>query len=1337
MKANIAATLNTFDQMLTLLFFRFRPTAVHKPDHVTRAMLQAAKRLGVMLQADVSSNSKAATEKADIKLSRNMARVLRHDEHFARTTRPDGCVPVDWLLKQQGFSQTTNADIERVICNQDNEDLRFGLKIEDTGKYVYCFQGHDAKYYAPHGPIQLDQIFRRLTSPIEAIHSTRSEYVNNILKHGLMFQLPEGFQGPGKRHEARFVHMWNRTNSIKKGRKNADAWIQVDMATAMEQGIEFYIAGNGVILATASIPSQCLSDISEQMQGAIESRPLVDTTDDETYVSWQAAVKDPGLTRQFGDDLLLGAQTGSASAKLLLTALRWKLNTAIFSAELRNYLDTLPPTGKKNELFFDIYPSAQLQGLYMIMINGRKDSEMVALAQDLGLPRGLPVLWQPQVFMDIRGFYPKFANDGRGEQVMDPKLFHNALEVRFFLKWSGFLLHVLAFKYDEKVYWTVCTKKVAFNTSSYIQWGYEGLKAKMQDEDLRRRLATERTYIGVEMLCTQDVHGYIVKSDDKVVTCVGNGSYVDLQHRNHIDRYLNGQPRLVTYMPVDGIVEFCTRNRLPYDTGYTISATDSEALKQFMGKLFEARDTMKCSDFRNKIPSLSSPTVTVTSHPGSASHETIVGENLEGFVMNIQSQGITGELETCTYKIKLPFYTWRTFFLRTQLKTLFEKIDLDQFSVKTPCLPDVQLVSPATAASIEKYVDLWCCTTEGKTHFKRLCKCAMIALRDKLQEVTAMVENKGYRASHFSTGADFRDRVHILVADYAESLDPTTVNAMAAAFDTGLDAPPTKPTVFICVGPVGFGKTVSTQKLAAVCRERGLHNVEVIDADRVAGTQEKTYALGIERNEMTQGMIWKSLMAGRIPLVSMGGGQIVDYDTNVCVLRDRAREIFGCELNLVTAIMQDVSTLQAHDVKEITEERELGKLDGLVHGIYNVDDKYTQNVMTARQTRGEKIFIKLEELHKISRNNVIPALAILKSADHIFQIPCDGNAANPMEFIQNDVGDWQSIAKRLGRPPGEMPGTFTQVRAVVFEKAKFDEYYKLLESGVTDKSKLPKIKAHHITLKYAKERLNLTSKELDDIHQKIMTIMDNERMAGRRCKLCLKKTDQAATPTTPDSLEPLSEELSMGLTEPEINGTRMASFETREKGGITLSDEEAKADVDAWSWKEVAEYHLTDKMMGDKGFKYAEEQAVWKRKQQLSAKIKEWNAKSPDDAHIEAVYLPALREICKDRKPHATISASKVYASNSDMLIRWFLSTHKPLPLVLQGEKNNRYEFVQARPKKIFKELTNPNEIRFHSNPKTPFKKGDLLEKIIEVPGNCELDDVDTEFIYVGIVPIK
>ena len=1298
-------------------------------------------------KTDTGTGTSNAQERRNMAISRTAVKILRHDTRCiqkdgsgASPMDESGCVRIGWLVQILNEDKTVKKacsnqdvsiqDVLNLIDTQTNPRLAYERRDSDI--FVYAHQGHALNFYEGEygGPIKFDRIWRRLEGKTTAIHNTQLEYVDSILENGLQTSLPAKFQrGRNQQQRERCVHMWD-SDSAKRGRDNATAWIVVDIELAKGEGIDFYIAKNGVILATEPIPSKTrlderpiLSNVTREMLFRMEqghsSESYLDEkqteSDDPQYVSWKDVndSKKLELATSFFKDLERNSEHEAAK---------------ILQRVLVNPLESV----SRKKIYVTFYESNEVANLYMAMVNGKDDFYLERMAAECNFPRGLPIIWKPGSFIDIRGFYPKFKNDTRNNNVFDTNMLNGATEIKFFLKWSGFLLHILAFRHDDQLYWTVCTKKVAYNSNSpFINFGKE-LAAPYMTRELADELASGKIYIGAEALHTDDVHGYIVKSNTFVVTCVGMGSYIDIKNPdNNIQR-----STLVEYNDITHVIDFCTRYDLPCDTGYIIKGPE-EDLKLFATYLFANRDEMKCSDFRTRIDDYSSTRETklkIEKYDGSKKHEEVVGENLEGFVLNI-----SGNTVKRTYKVKLPFYTWRTFFLRAFLTSVFPSVSSgsnrlqtiytdEEFSYSPAFIPAVKLISSVSVALIRDFIDKWCCTVRGKLKFESMCKAGIVALKTQLDKI---VETQQYPDIYFSAKV-FRERLHVLVADYVESMQEDEITRLVHQFHSdalhdGVVIRDTRPTVFICVGPIGYGKSTSTRVLAEKCRNV---RVEIIDCDLIAQNLETTLSLGDERNDATLGAVWLAIMKGHIPLISTGGGQFISREgaNIVCRLKSTAMEIFGCEINLIAAVMQN--SPESGTIKEINPS----EADGILDDIYKVDESFTFKIIEDRIRRKEyNNLVDKGKMHKLSTGNLNIAKAIFAEATKQFIIPCNCNSDDALGFIEHSVTQWELITQCFTSPVG-IPGKFLQLRAIVFTAKK---------------------EAKHITIAHEPSLFSLEYAQFEKIDRQLSEL---KMIAGKQCKMILyKDSDASATETGDVTCDP-SADLSTAPDNVVGGGYAIQPFEERNMPDFLRptghDDNSISMNIDLWSEQEIADFRLTQSMFAPPpSAKFTEERCILERKLKLYDYVKEIQAKERDAAIISVVYIPELNHICNQYNPrrlaHVTMECTNAQPRYSQNVIQWFLASCKPGKFTIidivkkPGKKTdgNVEQPYTLEPPKIsgkLKILTSKtvNFRKSDDDKNHTYKKGDIGEIETAIKPTCMIDDETTQFTYSLLIPV-
>lgn len=1002
--------------------------------------------------------------------------------------------------------------------NLNGMNTRQQFTTESGVVYIRCMNGHDSKFYGElDGQIRIGSIFEPLDVQIHSVafHDTRFEFSSSIDSVGLR---------PGDR----FVHLWIEGGK-KGGRENMDLTYRINTVAASDNGIAFWKAANDVVLVDGPIPPQFFTDCRHNMEGQLTQRPLhaakvspelpssggVEWDVADSFVEFEKVSdndKDAKLM-EFARDLLCNKHIGKdPTMKLLAEVLRASLQArfgtlspkdqeqlsdvsdALTKLTPQNYLEDDP---RNITLDLPVFYSAQRQ-VYIIMPKGKKymckdrrtgkrvssDAQLVQLGNAFGFPRGFPILWKPKTFIDARGFYPKFQNDeedndnededGDGVETegssapVDTSIFDNAKSLEFFKKWSGFLLHVIAFTLDDKLLWTVCSKNFADCTNRFVQYGRE-LVTGLMTEELAATLAKECLYLGGEALHVDDEHGYVVKKNALVVTCVGRGSRFDLHHGSR-----KGVPGEFThYWSLPEVVQFCSEYRLGSDTSYTILGSGSE-LREFALNIFKERDTMRDSDFNSKIVQINDK-FEVQKYNGTMNHNALVGDVLEGFVLHIKKT----DDSSLKKKVKLPFYTWRTFFLRKWLGSVVGE--------NSARVQDKRFITQDCVTRMNRYVKRWCHTHADL--FRNLIKCAAVKLQFEWKTVLDEYDGEKKRIA---------GRIHVIIADAVENLyfsqggGEEAIQRYAERFDAvfeGKDSPQeVLVDVCLCLGPIGSGKSTIMRRLAAQMQTR----YEAIDGDVVFETDNRkedlklTRDLSAERNPATMGRIWRAILRGKIPVISHGGGVFVGAGRGrdpVCTLKDRIREVFGVNSRLTVVLMRNASSEDAttnNRILELSREGAAKAIDGI---FMTKDDearlKFIQQVAVHRERVGEwgpydrKNPKKAhdEKMSRISLENAAKAALICGIADRIFTAPYIPDTANESSW-QHSVTNSSEMGNLITRGFGrnfKRSGEFDQIRAVV------------KKVGVEGEA------ARHVTLMYARqEGVEITAEQYLELEQKLV-----------------------------------------------------------------------------------------------------------------------------------------------------------------------------------------------------------------------------------------------------------
>lgn len=455
---------------------------------------------------------------------------------------------------------------------------------------------------------------------------------------------------------------------------------------------------------------------------------------------------------------------------------------------------------------------------YLIIIQGFNDHVLIKLAHKYNLPRGFPIIWKPDNYMKYFGFYPKFSNDDRQH---NPNLneFNNIVKLSFFKKWSGFLGQVLFFSVNGEKYWTVTTKNSADMDSQFIQDTFRLFKPFITPA-LGEFMINNNLHICAEMMSFNDqTHGAAVIKETPIITAIGKGCYFSLDNKNQniiIDKFVEFYDHIT-------LVNFCVKYKLPCDSAVVIDGEDE--CKNFMNFMNNERDFMDDTKLNIFLSQLNNKFC----HQGTVSHQEILGDCLEGLVIKFINKDHT----TNIIKYKFPNYIIRTMLFREEFSNFNFRAALKKNS--------------------KKFVNWWCVTEKGKQywyHFALQC----------------FMNYKEFKSPNPLIG----DHIHI--AEQNKKCIITTniennFNKEAEIMNNG--------TVIICVGPIGSGKTTLAQTLSKYNNKFVNIDGDILDLD-----DDIVLLLSTERSDYTRYMIIKTLMEGKIPVLSTGGGVLFSTQKN-------------------------------------------------------------------------------------------------------------------------------------------------------------------------------------------------------------------------------------------------------------------------------------------------------------------------------------------------------------------------------------------------------------------------------------------------------------------------
>lgn len=198
---------------------------------------------------------------------------------------------------------------------------------------------------------------------------------------------------------------------------------------------------------------------------------------------------------------------------------------------------------------------------------------------------------------------------------------------------------------------------------------------------------------------------------------------------------------------------------------------------------------------------------------GTVSHEDILGDTLEGLVL------MSGNL---VKKYKFPNYTIRTM--------LFREV-FQQF-----------VYSPTLVQSAKRFVEHWCVSQEGKDYWYQF---ALQGFIDK--------------ATFVSYDPSIGDHIQIADKVVPSYRTESAFHSLVSCTCTG--------SIIIVIGPIGSGKSTLANHIVKLGE-----NFKHVDGDELDLGSETVMKLGKERGDYTRWQVCKTLMEGKIPVLSTGGG---------------------------------------------------------------------------------------------------------------------------------------------------------------------------------------------------------------------------------------------------------------------------------------------------------------------------------------------------------------------------------------------------------------------------------------------------------------------------------
>ena len=181
-------------------------------------------------------------EKREKFISKKLSYFLRHHlDRIPGGADSEGFASVESLLSMDDFKGITKEEIETVTIN--NEKQRFKI----IGSKIRANQGHSIE---SGKMLDSTKLLNKITEPYDyCVHGTVKKYIKSIVENGL------------NKANRTHIHFASKPNATSGFRNTSNVFIHVDMNKAMENGIDFYISDNGVILSEGPISSEYFSKI--------------------------------------------------------------------------------------------------------------------------------------------------------------------------------------------------------------------------------------------------------------------------------------------------------------------------------------------------------------------------------------------------------------------------------------------------------------------------------------------------------------------------------------------------------------------------------------------------------------------------------------------------------------------------------------------------------------------------------------------------------------------------------------------------------------------------------------------------------------------------------------------------------------------------------------------------------------------------------------------------------------------------------------------------------------------------------------------------------------------
>jgi len=176
-----------------------------------------------------------------IKISKSLTWLLRHHVvDKGLKISEDGYVLWDDIVKLNEFKNYTLDEVKHVV--ETNDKKRFALKEENGKWYIRANQGHSHEVAAQ---IKQEELLTKLNEPLD------------LIVHGTTYQAYKEIKNSGLKIMSRsHIHFAISDDGIKGNqeqsgiRGNCEVLIYLNMKQAMNDGIEFFMSENKVVLSS-------------------------------------------------------------------------------------------------------------------------------------------------------------------------------------------------------------------------------------------------------------------------------------------------------------------------------------------------------------------------------------------------------------------------------------------------------------------------------------------------------------------------------------------------------------------------------------------------------------------------------------------------------------------------------------------------------------------------------------------------------------------------------------------------------------------------------------------------------------------------------------------------------------------------------------------------------------------------------------------------------------------------------------------------------------------------------------------------------------------------------